>query len=560
MKKKITTVTVFVCIALFIPLVIGVIYGLNVDPNSVTAQNLKKLSVSYGDYNFTFEDEATMDLYTSISQNATEIDASFRNFDEETPYEVTFTESNGTPITYKLYMSTNSDDCVYVSPDGKYYMMNTAVAQKLIVREEFSSLNEFKSLPVATLSAFGKQITLQPDTYSWTYTALDNSKPSLSGKGKYDNPLMKFDNSVNGFLRMNFDKAPDSLVLKITDGNDEIFNGKYEQLANSSIIAYNSDTSLTLTATAQWYEIEGAEYYGEATYTVPLLYDIAPSYRVVDANGLPAGDFTVLRISDFNDGEKLTVVNDIGLPEQMNVYDYDKENNVKIAFVPLKSDLAVGSYNLVLKTESGHEQIVEVKVRSAKERGSETLIFTDDALEESFTKEGFDEFEGLVQSLTQNSVNEHLYEGKFVSPNGERSLRLASGGAAYGTKLNVISRYTREYIQSGIQLSVMDKQDIVASNNGVVVYAGKTVLYGNTVIVDHGCGVLSYYGNLDSIDVKVGDSVTTGETVLGKAGSTGFACVSGGAEAVRKTVTYFAVSFGGVFIDPSSPCSYGINI
>lgn len=555
--KKSTTSVVLLCIALFVPLVIAVIYGINVDPNSVAANNLKKLNVNFGEYSFSFEDENTLNLYSSISDDAREIDETFRDFSAEKPYTVTYTEENGTPITYKLYMTKNSDDCVYVSPDGKYYMMNEAVASKLVVREEFSTLNEFKSLPSVTVKGNGEGIELSPDSYSWTYTALDSSKPHLEGTMDTANPLVKFDDSENGALTVEFDKQPDSLVLKITDEAGTVaFDDKYENLSATNRLTFNSDTYLNLEIVAQWYEIDGAEYYGEAAYTVPLLYDVAPTYRVVDVNGVPAGDFTVLRMSDFNDGERLTVVNEIGIPEKINVY--DASETVKIAFIPMNCDLEQGSYSLKLITEGGHEKEMEVKVKRAIEHDEYTVIFTDEGLAAAFTEANFTEFFDLVSKVTEESVNEKLYDGKFSYPTG--SSKLAKNGFAYGTKLEVISLYTKKYTHEGMQLEAAKNQSVKAANNGKVVFAGQNGLYGNLVVIDHGWGVLSYYGNLAELSVSAGDTVTKGETEIGKAGSTGFACVRGGATAKVSPMVYFAVSVDGVFIDPSSPCKYGINV
>ena len=557
LNKRASTSSVLICIALFIPLLIAVIYGLGVDPNSVAANNLQNLTITYGEYNFRYEDQNTLSLYSSISDNAREIDGTFRDFSLETPYKVTYTEGNGTPITYTLYMSKNADDCVYVSPDGKYYMMDESIAGQLVIREEFSSLNELKSLPVASIKGFGDSVVIQPDSYTWTYTALDNSMPSLSGNGSADNPLVKFDGTSPASLELFFDKQPDSVTLKITDENGTVaFDDKYENLSASNRMVYDGDTKLALSITAQWYEIDSADCFGQAVYTVPLLYDLAPSYVVVDSIGVIAGDFTVLRITDFNDGEKLKVENDIGIPEEINVYDY--KDGIKIAFIPMNCDLEKGTYTLNLKTESGHEKSVKVKVSRAVQHDSHTLLFTDAQLTEAFTQENFEEFESLVSTFTAESRNAHLYDGKFVYPTG--SSKLAKGGSAYGAKLEVLSLYTRNYTHQGMQLEAQNGQALTASNNGVVVFADKTGLYGNTVIIDHGCGVLSYYGNLSEISVNLGDEVIKGTTTIGKAGSTGFACVRDGVQCVVSPVTYFATSFDGVFIDPSSPCKYGINL
>ena len=74
----------------------------------------------------------------------------------------------------------------------------------------------------------------------------------------------------------------------------------------------------------------------------------------------------------------------------------------------------------------------------------------------------------------------------------------------------------------GFDLAVTARVPILAANDGRVVHSGWLGIYGNCVVIDHGLGVSSLYGHMSSIDVKVGDSVTKGQT-LGRSGMTGLA-------------------------------------
>ena len=56
----------------------------------------------------------------------------------------------------------------------------------------------------------------------------------------------------------------------------------------------------------------------------------------------------------------------------------------------------------------------------------------------------------------------------------------------------------------GFDLAVVEHNPVVAANDGVVVHAGFFGIYGNTVILDHGCGLQSLYAHLSSMDVKPG--------------------------------------------------------
>ncbi len=74
----------------------------------------------------------------------------------------------------------------------------------------------------------------------------------------------------------------------------------------------------------------------------------------------------------------------------------------------------------------------------------------------------------------------------------------------------------------GFDLSVVKHYPIEASNDGVVRYAELLGIYGNTILLDHGCGLFSLYGHLSSIAVQAGDRVSKGQ-VLGRSGATGLA-------------------------------------
>jgi Peptidase family M23 len=73
---------------------------------------------------------------------------------------------------------------------------------------------------------------------------------------------------------------------------------------------------------------------------------------------------------------------------------------------------------------------------------------------------------------------------------------------------------------TGVDIPAPSGTPIHSSQRGRVVLAENLFFAGNTVVVDHGLGVYTFYGHLSSIAVKEGDSVERG-TLLGKVGATG---------------------------------------
>ncbi len=97
-----------------------------------------------------------------------------------------------------------------------------------------------------------------------------------------------------------------------------------------------------------------------------------------------------------------------------------------------------------------------------------------------------------------------------------------------------------EQTHLGYDLASTQHAGVVASNDGVVVYAAPLGIYGNCVVVDHGDGLQTIYGHMSRIDVKEGEAVKRGQ-VMGQSGMTGMA----GGDHI-----HFSMQLDGVQIDP----------
>lgn len=73
---------------------------------------------------------------------------------------------------------------------------------------------------------------------------------------------------------------------------------------------------------------------------------------------------------------------------------------------------------------------------------------------------------------------------------------------------------------NGLDISGVKDYTIKAADNGRVVYTGWRGGYGNTVMIDHGNGMVTLYGHMSRITVSYGDKVAKGQKI-GVMGSTG---------------------------------------
>lgn len=92
----------------------------------------------------------------------------------------------------------------------------------------------------------------------------------------------------------------------------------------------------------------------------------------------------------------------------------------------------------------------------------------------------------------------------------------------------------------GLFIKADSGRDVRAVADGQVVYADWLRGYGNLLVIDHGGGYMSLYGNNESLLKQVGDSTQGGETVA-SVGSTGGAPESG---------VYFELRLEGKPFDP----------
>ncbi len=141
-----------------------------------------------------------------------------------------------------------------------------------------------------------------------------------------------------------------------------------------------------------------------------------------------------------------------------------------------------------------------------------------------------------IKKICQDTFPKPLWSSPFIKLPNSKPMALFAEQRSYWYNGQEVDRQ----IHLGIDLASIAKSPIPAANNGRVVFAGPLGIYGNTVIIDHGCGLFSMYAHLSSIKAEVKKEVQKGE-IIGHTGSTGLA---GGDH------LHFSILVNGVFVNP----------
>lgn len=78
----------------------------------------------------------------------------------------------------------------------------------------------------------------------------------------------------------------------------------------------------------------------------------------------------------------------------------------------------------------------------------------------------------------------------------------------------------RTAFHSGLDFRAPAGTEVLAAGTGRVVFAGRSGGYGNMIDIEHGDGLVTRYGHLSQIGVRVGQLVAVGD-IIGAVGSTG---------------------------------------
>ncbi len=229
-------------------------------------------------------------------------------------------------------------------------------------------------------------------------------------------------------------------------------------------------------------------------YRYSFRFTLQASAQVeLSAERVEQGGVVGLRVSGMTGAEAPTVTTDLGSVQCVRAGEGWR------AYIP-------AAYNA---SSGGHE--VQVTVNGETITRSLTVLPKDFGTAEvepepAASEEANAQFRNSIWPLYEQPAGEKQWQGGFVPP---------------AESYTVLVDYGQVKVQKGQQGSRSNSTALLtipgepcrAPAGGTVVFAGALALTGNTVVVDHGCGMRSYLYGLQAVSVSKGQTVEKGQAL-----------------------------------------------
>ena len=197
---------------------------------------------------------------------------------------------------------------------------------------------------------------------------------------------------------------------------------------------------------------------------------------------------------------KIVAIDEVGNKTVLPLGTGIKRNNFKTVWIELK----------------GREKIITPKLHTILGGELEDTDFV--SLFKKVNEEIRKQNEEKIRQIGSRSEPQRFWKGKFLQLRNSKVLSRYGERRRYTYRGKLISKSWH----LGYDLASVKNARVVAANSGKVVFAGDLGIYGNTIIIDHGYGLMSLYAHLADFKVKEGEVVRKGQ-VIGYTDTTGLA-------------------------------------
>lgn len=420
-------------------------------------------------------------------------------------------------------VKTNIDEsatAVIKSGEDKGVIVDESALDALLSREDFADLYADVTAPLVTATYDGEKYTMALTGGEFSVKRKDGQfYPKVVGtKGAV--PTIK--TSAISNIVFGFDITPDLYNIKLLQNGMEIFSGNYDKL-KSFTPSQDGEYELVLDII---YQNEEHPYNANLTYRATIKYDSKIEFTF-SADSVELGEVMTIYAKNVPTGKTINCETNLNFTPKF--FEYNKKMT---ALLPINYNLTAGTYYIKFSVGTysvGFDIVVDDKTFEVQH-----LVVSEETTSETIENNNANaEFDQKIPPIKRISDSTIYWEKPFIHP-VEGRITTQFGMKRYVNDAKTPTRH------SGIDIAAPGGTPIKASNAGRVVFAEYLQLTGNTVVIEHGFGLKTWYYHMSEIDVSVNDMLKQGD-IIGKVGTTGFS---------TGNHLHFAMSVNNVFVNP----------
>ena len=323
---------------------------------------------------------------------------------------------------------------------------------------------------------------------------------------------------------VSFGIPPTSMEVYLFFRNEIYSSYSLEEI---NLFAPENDGLCIVLVDARWKAERSWQGDRSGLYCFAALFD-RPAFFSVNTEDIDPGELLVFYAEYLLPGESVTVQSNLPLSLQFSPYG----RRQMIALAPISYDIRPGTYGTTLSAGDA-SQYFDITVKD-KEFAIQYVSMDPQIVAETRTEETNKEFQDRINPVLAGQLPELLWEGRAALPVPESRVLTLFGARRY------VNDDVNSYRHSGLDLEAPIGTEVRAVNNGQVMFADYLAYTGNTVLIEHGLGLKSWYYHMDELLVSPGDSVAK-DHVIGLAGQTGFSA---------EPHLHLTLSVGAVYINP----------
>ena len=423
------------------------------------------------------------------------------------------------------YFSVTQPTGICKDNEGNFFSIDLDANQRFL-STSYGEAYYPASIPPSLVTIDGD--TVVPSHVSWNYRSKDGHfLPSQDKHPTASSELYE----ITGEVGLRFSAEPDQCRVVVYEEDRFVYEGSHTQL---SYLSVNTGSVLNIRITARWLQNDQAECYGDISYEFRVRIKNRSEFSV-NTDTVAPGTFVVLSCTNVTDPQKILFTSEF-IPSPPTFY-RDGELYRTILAIPR------GTTNMEALTfqisYGASTQSFSIKVTEAMKPDTFSYSFLD--LSDS-PLPGIDGEAYLREKLSRITPAIHSDVIYFRGNTNDPTNNGFTVGYFHGSTVHWGKELSESFTATGTEYltSQTGGTSVTAWSHGIVLETGTDELLGNYVIIDHGGGLLTWYGHLSNQYVSRGTVVKQGETI-GQTGSTGLATGNG---------YLFLCTVQDLFIDP----------